>query len=65
MYAHTKVAIYNKKGRMCTDIQKYFYELIHWEKLHQYISEKYGWEREKMVLINWAAFGTVLKSYKP
>ena len=62
MYPDTKLALFNN-GVMITDNEIFLYKHINGEKLHSYISEKYGWERELMDNLDWEALGDSIKSY--
>ena len=61
-YPDTKIALYNN-GVMMTDIEAFLYEQINGEKLKNYISKKFGWERDLMESITWDALGASMKSY--
>ena len=56
---------HNKAGRLATNLQEFLNETRNGKILHQYISEKYGWEEPVISDINWKALGITMKSYTP
>ena len=63
IFSHTKMGFYNNNGVMITNWDTFLYEYINGPTLHQYISEKYGWEIEQVNTLMWQALGDALKSY--
>ena len=63
MNSHTMIGIFDKQGKLVTDIQQYLYAEINGVKMKHYLQEKYDWETEHYESIEWGAIGEAIKSY--
>lgn len=63
LYKETILGIYDKEKRLMTDVRTYVYQKINGQRIHEYMAEKYGWNKTHREYIGWKSLGMAMNTY--